>query len=128
MTGGLFPAAVHRVTRFSTPPQSVTPPHMHAAQNSSASRLSAPLLVRGCTQAIILRSALLPPQDTGGQEEEEEILGREGGGWGGREEEGVLGARESVRVRMRRVIEALDGVSMFDLHRTLVFGKNVQQQ
>ena len=125
MTGGQFPAAVHRVTRFSTPPQSVPPPpHMHAARNSKAPRLSAPLLVRGCTQAIILRSALLPPQDAGGQEEEEEILDREGGGWGGREEEGV---RESVKVRMRRVIEALDGVSMFDLHRTLVFGKNVQQ-
>lgn len=96
LTAGVFPAAVHRVTRFSC--------EEHAAEGESVSRLSMPLLVRGVKQAVVDVSAMIPaqPQDTekGGDGDEFNVL---------------------------RALEPLQGVSMLDLHRTLVFGMNVRQ-
>ena len=64
-----------------------------------------PLLVRGVKQAVVDVSDLMPaqPQDTG------------------------KGGDNGDALYVRRALERLEGVSMFDLHRTLVFGMNVKQ-
>jgi isopenicillin N synthase-like dioxygenase len=97
LTAGVFSAAVHRVTRFSS--------SGHAAKGERVSRLSMPLLVRGVKQAVVDVSDLMPaqPQDTG------------------------KGGDNGDALYVRRALERLEGVSMFDLHRTLVFGMNVKQ-
>jgi len=60
LTGGMLPAAVHRVTRFAS--------DLHAADHTAkgTSRLSGPLLVRGVKETVIDASSLLeqtPQQD-----------------------------------------------------------------